>query len=168
MRALLLVKLFYGLELRLHLRVRLNYQCLAYRPSNWSKAAFIKCYPTNQSYQNAGGAESLQQCMDPIVQNAFTFLLPNLKKYRILFLASSSTDLYTAIQRLYRLSTIVNYKSLLTNIYLAQSDIFNQQLCDIYVQNVLNLLSQYPTLLDKTHGGTSPKIYVTIILTGYK
>ena len=56
------------------------------------KAAFIKWYPTYQGYQNAGGAKSLQQVMDPIVQNAFTFLLPNLKKDRILFFASSSTD----------------------------------------------------------------------------
>ncbi len=90
-----------------------------------SKAAFIKWYPTYQSYHNAGGAKSLQQCMDPIVQNAFKFLLPNLKKDRILFFTSSSPDLYTAIQKLYRLSTIASYKSLLTNIYMAKSDIFN-------------------------------------------
>jgi hypothetical protein len=50
-----------------------------------SKAAFIKWY------QNAGGAKSLPQCMDPIVQNAFTFLLPDFKKDRTLFLASTST-----------------------------------------------------------------------------
>ncbi len=95
-----------------------------------SKAAFIKRYPTYHSYQNAGGAKSLQQYMDPIVQNAFTFLLPNLKKERILFFASSSIDLYTAIQKLYRLSIIFSYKNLLTNIYMAKS---NQKLWDIYI-----------------------------------
>ena len=131
-----------------------------------SKAAFIKWHPLFLSYQNAGGAKSLQQCMDPIVQNAFTFLLPEFKKDKILFFASSSTDVYTAIQKLYRLSTIVSYKSLLTNIYMAKSDTFNQQSCDVYIQNVLNLLSQYPTILDKSHGGTSPKKFSEVVVHG--
>ena len=122
-----------------------------------SKAAFIQWYPNFQSYQNAGGAKSLQQCMEPIVQNAYTFLLPNLKKDRSLFFASSSTDLYSAIHQLYRLSTIISYKDLLTTIFMKKSDIFNQQLCDIYIQNVLNLLSQYPNIMDKSQGGTSKK-----------
>jgi hypothetical protein len=99
-----------------------------------SKAAFIKWYPTYQSYQNAGGAKcqiaiSLQQCMDPIVQTAFTYLLPNFQKDRTLFLASTSTELYSAIHKLYRLSTILSYKSLPINIYMAKSEIFSQQLC---------------------------------------
>jgi hypothetical protein len=49
------------------------------------KAAFIKWYPTYQSYQNAGGPASLQQCMNPIVQNAFTFRLRNLKRTQFFF-----------------------------------------------------------------------------------
>ena len=131
-----------------------------------SKAAFIKWYPTYQSYQNARGAKSLQQCMDPIVQTAFTYLLPIFQKDRTLFLASTSTELYSAIHKLYRLSTILSYKSLLINIYMAKSEIFSQQLCDIYIQNVLNLLSQYPTLLDKSHGGTSPKKFSEVVVHG--
>ena len=85
---------------------------------------------------------------------------------KISFFASSSTALYTAIQKLYRLSTIVSYKSLLTNLYMAKSDTFNQQLCDIYIQNVLNVLSQYPTILDKSHGGTSPKKFSEVVVHG--
>lgn len=131
-----------------------------------SKAAFIKWHPLFLSYQNAGGAKSLQQCMDPIVQNAFTYLLPEFKKDKSLFFASSSSDVYTAIQKLYRLSTIVSYKSLLTNLYMAKSDTFNQQLCDIYIQNVLNLLSQFPTILNKSQGGTSPKKFSEVVIYG--
>ena len=104
---------------------------------------------------------------DPIIQNVFTFLLSSkFKKGQKCFFPSSFTDLYTEIQKLYRLSTIVSYKILLTNIYMAKSDIFNQQLCDIYIQNVLNLLSQYPTLLDKSHGGTSPKKFSEVVVQG--
>ncbi len=44
--------------------------------------------------------------------------------------------------------------------------IFNQQLCDIYIQNELNLLPQYPPILDKSHGGTSPKIFSEVVVQG--
>jgi hypothetical protein len=130
-----------------------------------SKETFIVWYPTYLTYKNQVGTRSLPQCMEPQVQNALMFLLsqfanePPSKRF-----ASSAEDLYMSIDQHFQLSVISNYRGLLLTLYMKDTDKFNRQAVDVYIQHVINLLNKYPLMFDLNNGDTTHKNFTIVFL----
>ena len=132
-----------------------------------SKEAFLNWYPSFLNYQNQGGSRTLPHCMDPPVQHTFMFLLSQFETSTIqTFLSTSSADLYLYIDQLFQLSTISNYRTLVSALHMKESDKFNRQSIDVYIQSVTNLITKYPTMFKLDHGGTTQKNFTIVFLDG--
>ena len=105
-----------------------------------SKSAFQQWYLGFLNYQNQGGLKSLVSCMDLKVQRTFIRLLPQLKNSTIQqFLNISSSDLYTYIDQLFKLSKITDYRSLMTQFFMKPSINYSRDLIDAYVEDISDL-----------------------------
>ncbi len=82
------------------------------------------------------------------------------------FLSTSSADLYLHINQQFQLSTIGNYRSLLSALDMKDTDKFNRQAVDVYIQHVINLLTKYPMMFNLQNGGTTPKNFTIVFLDG--
>ena len=128
-----------------------------------SKDAFVLWYPSYLSYKNEGGSRSLAQLMDPPVKTALRVLLSLTPSQ---FFASSSDELYLRIADYYELSTITNYRVLLTNISMKVTSTFNRQSVDLYIQHFINLLDIHPTMFDLSRNGTTEKNFTLAVMDG--
>ena len=132
-----------------------------------SKKAFLQWKPTYLNYINQGGSRTLPYCMDPPVQQTFLRLLPNFQNSTIVeFLNTSTADLFTYIHNLYKLSKIINWTTLLTDVQMKQSTNFDRELIELYIQHVSVLLNQYPTMFNIDVGGTTQKVFTKAFLDG--
>ena len=123
-----------------------------------SKSAFQSWYLGFLNYQNQGGLKSLGSCMDLKVQRTFLRLLPQFKNKTIQqFLNTSSSDLYDYISLQFKLSRILNYRSLITGSYMKPSTKYNRDLIDAYVEDISNLIYIHPTIYLVDQGGATQK-----------
>ena len=132
-----------------------------------TKKAFLIWKPTYVLYKNQGGSRTLPYCMETDVQLTFLQSLPQFENLTITdFLATSTLDLLSYISDLFKMSKIINWRSLLTALYMTVSANFDRDMIEIYIQKVSVLLTQYPTMFDTDLGGTTQKTFTKAFLEG--